>query len=205
MDLSCSSFMDQAQEEQKEALRLTADDCWAVSTFLTYSSRETQLDFRDCEVDDIGLDHLLPVLDRVQLRATKALLLQLVSLIPLHIQRDSVRCAESLWRALDGKLDLSHTTLDQWTCTSLAQLLDSSEGLTELDLSHCELTDQLLHTLIPQLHKVQVLDLSHNKLTDASTNKFLHLTSIRSSIQAVRVFGNNIIDRRHFKDKRFEI
>ncbi|CAI5669450.1 unnamed protein product [Oreochromis niloticus] len=205
LDLSCSSFMDLEQEEQREALRLTAADCWALSTVLGYSSQETQLDLRDCEVDDFGLDLLLPVLDRVRLRASKAVLLQLVSLIPLHSQRDSVKRAESLWRALDGELDLSHSTLDQWTCSSLARLLDSSAGLTELDLSHCELTDQLLHTLIPQLHKVQVLDLSHNKLTDASTNMLLHLTSIRSSIQSVRVFGNNIKDRRHFKDKRFEI
>ncbi|KAL3999945.1 Ig heavy chain Mem5-like protein [Sarotherodon galilaeus] len=185
LDLSCTSFMDLAQEEQKEALRLTAADCRAVSTILGYSSQETQLDLRDCEVDDIGLDLLLPVLDRVRLRASKAVLLQLVSLISLHSQRDLVKHAESLWRALDGELDLSHTTLDQRTCSSLAQLLDSSEGLIELDLSHCELTDQLLHTLIPQLHKVQVLDLSHNNLTDASTNMLLHLTSIRSSLQAV--------------------
>lgn len=91
-------------------------------------------------------------------RASKAVLLQLVSLIPLHSQRDSLKRAESLWRALDGELDLSHSTLDQWTCSSLARLLDSSEGLTELDLSHCELTDQLLQTLIPELHKVQVLE-----------------------------------------------
>ncbi|XP_019207314.1 uncharacterized protein LOC102081821 [Oreochromis niloticus] len=205
LDLSCTSFMDLAQEEQKEALRLTAADCRAVSTILGYSSQETQLDLRDCEVEDIGLDLLLPVLNRVRLRASKAVLLQLVSLISLHSQRDVVKHAESLWRALDGELDLSHTTLDQRTCSSLAQLLDLSEGLTELDLSHCELTDQLLHTLIPQLHKVQVLDLSHNNLTDASTNMLLNLTSIRSSIQAVRVFGNNIKNRGSLKDKRFEI
>ncbi|XP_039459875.1 uncharacterized protein LOC120435074 [Oreochromis aureus] len=192
LDLSCSSFMDLEQEEQREALRLTAADCWALSIILGYSSQEIQLDLRDCEVDDFGLDLLLPVLDRVQLRASKAVLLQLVSLIPLHSQRDSVKRAASLWRALDGELDLSHSTLDQWTCSSLARLLDSSEGLTELDLSHCELTDQLLHTLIPQLHKVQVLDLSHNKLTDASTNMLLHLTSIRSSIQSVRVIRGDV-------------
>ncbi|XP_039857980.1 uncharacterized protein LOC120715185 [Simochromis diagramma] len=205
LDLSCTSYIDLAQEEQREALKLSAADCWALSTVLGYRSQETQLDLRDCEVDDIRLDVLLPVLDRVRLRASKAVLLQLVSLISLHSQRDSVKCAESLWRALHGELDLSHTTLDQRTCSSLAQVLDLSEGLTELDLSHCELTDQLLHTLIPQLHKVQVLDLSHNNLSDASTNMLLHLTSIRSSIQAVRVFGNNIKNRGPFKDKRFEI
>ncbi|CAI5657776.1 unnamed protein product [Oreochromis niloticus] len=68
LDLSCSSFMDLEQEEQREALRLTAADCWALSTVLGHSSQETQLDLRDCEVDDFGLDLLLPVLDRVWLR-----------------------------------------------------------------------------------------------------------------------------------------
>ncbi|XP_030601091.1 uncharacterized protein LOC115791115 [Archocentrus centrarchus] len=202
LDLSCSSFMDLAEEEQRDALRLTAADCWAISTILGYSSQETQLDLRDCEVGDNGLDALLPVLDRVRLRASKALLLQLLSLIP---QRDSVRWAESLWRALDGELDLSHTTLDQGTCSSLAQVLDSSEGVTELDLSHCQLTDQLLSMLIPQLHKVQVLDLSHNNLTDVSTNMLLCLTSISSCSHTVRVFGNSIKDKQPFTDKRFEI
>lgn len=68
LDLSCSSFMDLEQEEQREALRLTVADCWALSTVLGHSSQETQLDLRDCEVDDFGLDLLLPVLNRVRLR-----------------------------------------------------------------------------------------------------------------------------------------
>lgn len=91
-------------------------------------------------------------------RASKAVLLQLVSLVPVSSERDTVRRAVSLCRALGGELDLSHTTLDQRTCAGLAQMLDFSEVLTELDLSHCELTDQLLLTLITHLHKVQVLE-----------------------------------------------
>lgn len=47
--------------------------------------------------------------------------------------------------------------MESWT-SSLSLLLDVCEGLTELDLSHCELTDQLLSTLTTHLHKVQVLD-----------------------------------------------
>lgn len=91
-------------------------------------------------------------------RASKAVLLQLVSLVPVNSEGDTVRRAVSLCRALDGELDLSHTSLDQRACGALALMLDFSEGLTELDLSHCELTDQLLLTLITHLHKVQVLE-----------------------------------------------
>ena len=94
----------------------------------------------------------------VLFRVSKAVLLQLVSLVPGSSERDAVRRGVSLCRALGGELDLSHTTLDQSTCAALALMLDFSDGLTELDLSHCQLTDQLLLTLITHLHKVQVLE-----------------------------------------------
>ncbi|XP_027147185.1 uncharacterized protein LOC104928558 isoform X3 [Larimichthys crocea] len=206
LDLSCSSHVELSQEGQSETLSLTAEDCRAVSTILRRSSRKTQLDLQDCEVEDSGLDLLLPVLDGVRLRAGKAVLLQLVSLVPVSSERDTVRRAVSLCRALGGELDLSHTTLDQRTCAGLAQMLDFSEVLTELDLSHCELTDQLLLTLITHLHKVQVLDLSHNKITDASADMLLQLVSINPSIHTVRLFNNNIVDRKPFeRDRQFEI
>lgn len=184
--------MELDQEDQRETLSLTGDDCRAVSTILRRSSRDAQLDLRGCEVEDSGLDLLFPVLDRVSLRwerpqhdlnqrrslfsfmlmhrdsllcglillfrASKAVLLQLVSLVLVNSKGDTVRRAVSLCRALGGELDLSHTTLDQRACGALALMLDFSEGLTELDLSHCELTDQLLLTLITHLHKVQVLE-----------------------------------------------
>ncbi|TKS66677.1 Protein NLRC5 [Collichthys lucidus] len=206
LDLSCSSHVELPQEGQSETLSLTAEDCRAVSTILRRSSRKTQLDLQDCEVEDSGLDLLLPVPDRVRLRASKAVLLQLVSLVPVSRERDAVRRAVSLCRALGGELDLSHTTLDQRTCAGLAQMLDFSEVLTELDLSHCELTDQLLLTLITHLHKVQVLDLSHNKITDASADMLLQLVSINPSIHSVRLLNNNIVDRKPFeRDRQFEI
>ncbi|XP_037617936.1 uncharacterized protein LOC119483655 isoform X1 [Sebastes umbrosus] len=203
LDLSCSSCVDL---DQRDTLRLTGDDCRAVSTILRRSSRDTELNLQDCEVEDGGLDLLFPVLDRVRLRASKAVLLQLVSLVPVNSERDRVRRAVSLCRALDGELDLSHTTLDQRVCGALAWMLDSSEELTELDLSHCQLTDQLLLTLSSHLHKVQVLDLSHNNITDASTGALLQLVSTNPSIDTVRLFRNNIVDTTSFKkDKKFEI
>ncbi|XP_037617938.1 uncharacterized protein LOC119483656 [Sebastes umbrosus] len=203
LDLSCSSCVDL---DQRDTLRLTGDDCRAVSTILRRSSRDTELNLQDCEVEDGGLDLLFPVLDRVRLRASKAVLLQLVSLVPVNSERDTVRRAVSLCRALDGELDLSHTTLDQRVCGALASMLDSSEELTELDLSHCQLTDQLLLTLSSHLHKVQVLDLSHNNITNASTGALLQLVSTNPSIDTVRLFRNNIVDTTSFKkDKKFEI
>ncbi|CAK6983958.1 uncharacterized protein LOC121891848 [Scomber scombrus] len=206
LDLSCSSCVELSEEDQTEPLSLTFADCRAVSIILRHCSLDTQLDLRDCEVEDSSLDLLLPVPDRVRLRASKAVLLQLVSLVPGSSERDAVRRAVSLCRALGGELDLSHTTLDQSVCAALAQMLDFSVWLTELDLSHCQLTDQLLLTLITHLHKVQVLDLSHNKITDAGTHRLLQLVSINPSIETVRLFNNNIVDRTPFKeDKRFEI
>ncbi|CAI5657212.1 unnamed protein product [Oreochromis niloticus] len=202
LDLSCSSCVEPPEEDQTEPLSLTADDCKAVSTILTHSSRDTQLDLRDCEVEDSVLDLLFPVLHRVRLRVSKTVLLQLLSLVPVNSERDTVRRAVSLCTALGGKLDLSHSTLDQRVCGALVQMLDSCEGLTELDLSHCQLTDQLLLPLITHLHKVQVLDLSHNQITDV----LLQLLSINPSIHSVRLFSNNSVHRAAFKKhKRFEI
>ncbi|XP_039463485.1 uncharacterized protein LOC120436495 [Oreochromis aureus] len=206
LDLSCSSCVELPEEDQPEPLSLTADDCRAVSTILTHSSRDTQLDLRDCEVEDSVLDLLFPVLHTVRLRVSKTVLLQLLSLVPENSERDTVRRAVSLCRALGGELDLSHSTLDQRACGALVQMLDSCEGLTELDLSHCQLTDQLLLPLITHLHKVQVLDLSHNQITDASTDVLLQLLSINPSIDCVRLYSNNIVDRAAFKEhKQFEI
>ncbi|KAF1381223.1 hypothetical protein PFLUV_G00151370 [Perca fluviatilis] len=203
LDLSCCSSVE--LDPQSDSLSLTDEDCRAVSTILTHSSRDTQLILQDCELEDSGLDLLFPVLHRVRLRASKAVLLRLVSLVPVNSERESVRRAVSLHTALDGQLDLSHSTLDHRACEALALMLDFSEELTELDLSNCGLTDQLLLTLSAHLHKVQVLDLSHNNITDASTDMLLRL-SINTSTDTVRLFGNNIVDRTSFKeDKRFEI
>nr|XP_020447582.1 uncharacterized protein LOC109955619 isoform X2 [Monopterus albus] len=206
LDLSSSASVELLEHGQTEPLSLTAGDCRAISTVLTHSSQDTELDLRDCEVQDGALDLLFPVLDRVHLRASKALVLQLVSLVPVNRERDTVRRTVSLCRALGGELDLSHTTLDQRSCGALVLMLDHCEGLTELDLSYCELTDQLLLTLATQLHKVQVLDLSHNEISDASAGTLLQLVSINPSIHTVRLFRNSIVDMSPFKKhQQFEI
>ena len=83
LDLSCSSCVELPEEAQTEPLSLTAADCRAVSTILRHSSRDTQLHLRDCEVEDSGLDLLLPVLDRVCLR-WEGPLMKLNQLVHIH-------------------------------------------------------------------------------------------------------------------------
>ncbi|XP_014891255.1 uncharacterized protein LOC106949503 [Poecilia latipinna] len=205
LDLSGSCCVDLSEEDRTGPVSLTAADCRAVSTVLRHSSRDTQLDLIDCEVEDSVLDLLFPVLDRVRLRVSKTVLVQLLSLL-VDSQGDTERRAMSLCRALGGELDLSHSPVDERLCGALVLVLDRSEGLAELDLSHCQLTDQLLLQLSTQLHKVQVLDLSHNHITDASTAGLLQLVSINASIGSVRLSNNNIVNKTPYKDNRkFEI
>eukprot|EP00063_Salmo_salar_P064676 XP_014039511.1 PREDICTED: uncharacterized protein LOC106592710 isoform X2 [Salmo salar] len=213
LDFSCSSSVDLSAQDQEKALCLTTDHCRAISSVLKQNQHSTQLVqnqvqliLRDCEVEDRALRELLPILHIVKLSPSKALLLQLLDLVCEGIEEGLLRHAESLCRALDGELDLSETRLDQKACGSLALVLEHSEGLSELDLSHCQLTDHHLQPLITHLHKVQVLDLSHNDITDALTDRILQLVSTNTSIHTVRLFNNRIQDRRPFlTDKRFDI
>ena len=92
------------------------------------------------------------------LSCRKALLLQFLSLVPVGTELDCVRRAVALSRALGEELDLSQTQLDLQVCRSLSLVLEHSEGLTELDLSHCQLTDHCLELLLPHLHKINVLE-----------------------------------------------
>ncbi|XP_016103526.1 uncharacterized protein [Sinocyclocheilus grahami] len=66
--------------------------------------------------------------------------------------------AESLSQALGKELDLSQTQLNLQVCRGLELILEYSEGLTELDLSQCRLTDDSLDLLLPNLHKVQNIE-----------------------------------------------
>ncbi|XP_062306953.1 uncharacterized protein LOC134011370 [Osmerus eperlanus] len=135
---------------------------------------------------------------------SKALLLRLMEECVTWVS--APRYADSLCGALGRELDLSETRLDERACGSLALVLEHSEGLSELDLSHCQLTDQHLELLLTHLHKAQVLDLSHNDITDALSDRILQLVSINSSISAVRLFNNRSLDKEPFQtDKRFEI
>ncbi|XP_038842433.1 uncharacterized protein LOC120041639 [Salvelinus namaycush] len=176
-------------------------------SLLQHSTHNITVDLRKNRFLEKNISDLLPFLGRVTLKSpSKALLLQLLDLVCEGIEEGLLRHAESLCRALDGELDLSETRLDQKACGSLALVLEHSEGLSELDLSHCQLTDHHLQPLITHLHKVQVLDLSHNDITDALTDRILQLVSTNTSIHTVRLFNNRIMNRTAFlTEERFEI
>lgn len=90
------------------------------------------------------------------LSCSKALLLQFLSLVGTEAEHK--RRAVALSQALRDKLDLSETQLNLQACRSLALVLEYSEGLSELDISHCQLTDDELELLMPHLHKTCILE-----------------------------------------------
>ncbi|KAA0701774.1 hypothetical protein E1301_Tti016389 [Triplophysa tibetana] len=207
LDFSCCSSLDlTVTEENQNYLNLTYEDCKMISSVLQRAKSVVKLVLEDCKVSDTALKQLLPILSQVQLSCSKDLLLQVLGCISKGTKRSSVRWTGALSQALGEELDLSHTQMDQRACEQLAVFLEYCDGLTELDLSHCKLTDQYMETLLPHLHKTQTLGLSHNIITDEITNRIHRVVSTHNNIQTVRLFGNKIKDRKLFTgDKRFEI
>ncbi|XP_056612449.1 uncharacterized protein si:ch211-281l24.3 isoform X7 [Triplophysa dalaica] len=207
LDFSCCSIQDlTVTEENQNYLNLTNEDCKMISSVLQKNKSVVKLVLEDCKVSDTALKQLLPILSQVQLSCSKDLLLQFMTCISEDTEKGSVRWTRALSQALGEELDLSHTQMDQRACKQLAVFLEYSDGLTELDLSHCKLTDQYMETLLPHLHKTQTLDLSYNSITDELTNRIHSVVSTHNNIQTVRLFGNRIKDRKlFFRDKRFEI
>ncbi|GAA6082560.1 uncharacterized protein LOC113650479 isoform X1 [Tachysurus ichikawai] len=206
LDFSCSSGLDLSTETQDKTLHLSTEDCKDIGTAIQKSQQRTELILEDCELEDTGVDVFLLILHTVTLRCSKSLLLRFLALLRVVNQSDCVRHAVSLSKALNGDMDLSETPLDLHACKSLALFLEFSEDLSELDLSHCKLTDQGLELLLPHLHKVEVLDLSHNDIDDCLAGRIYTVVATSSNIQTVRLFNNRITDKEPFqKDKRFEI
>ncbi|XP_076871153.1 uncharacterized protein LOC143521743 [Brachyhypopomus gauderio] len=206
LDFSCSSALDLTEDSHTHTLTLSTEDCRVVSVAVQRAHTHTQLTLHDCEIEEAGVEQLFTIIHTVTLQCSKAVLLQFLSLVRVGSELECVRRAVSLSRALGGEVDLSHTRLDQQACGSLALVLEHSEGLSELDLSHCQLTDHCLQLLCPQLHKAHVLDLSHNDITDVSAKRIYDTVSTNTNIHTVRLFNNRITDRRLFlSDKRFEI
>ncbi|XP_053345652.1 uncharacterized protein LOC128515591 [Clarias gariepinus] len=206
LDFSCSTGLNLSTETQDCTLTLSTEDCRDISTAILKSHRLTELILEDCEVEDTGVDMFFHILHTVKLRCSKPLLLRFLSLLRVVNESDCVKRAISLSRALDGQMDLSENPLDLRACRSLALFLEYCEGLSELDLSHCQLSDQNLELLLPHLHKAAVLDLSHNAIHDCLAGKIYAIVSTNSNIQTVRLFNNRITDKQFFQtDKRFEI
>ncbi|KAG9329765.1 hypothetical protein JZ751_029708 [Albula glossodonta] len=158
LDFSSSCSVDLTEEEESMSLCLSVSDCRTISMAIQLVRCDTQLLLKDCTIQDAGLEELYPILHRVHLSLSKPLLLQLVCMTPVQDEGRSVSRATALLRALGGELDLSHTPLSLQACRSLALVLDRSDGLAELDLSHCQLTDHCVEPLFPHLHKARVLE-----------------------------------------------
>ncbi|XP_073674424.1 uncharacterized protein [Garra rufa] len=207
LDFSCCSALDLTDTQNQEHFNLTEKDCRIISSVLQKTQSIVKLILQDCELSDEALKHLWPILPQVQLSCSKALLLQFLACISTdRFEKGSLGSTEALLQALGGEMDLSHTQMEQRACEQLALFLEYSEGLTELDLSHCKLTDHCMEPLLPHLHKTQTLDLSHNNITDESAKRIHNVVCTQSNIQTVRLFGNKIRDRKQFiRDKRFEI
>ncbi|XP_053539911.1 uncharacterized protein LOC108272973 isoform X2 [Ictalurus punctatus] len=212
LDFSCSTGLDLTTETQDNTLHLTTEDCRDISTAIQKSLQHTELILVHCEMEDTGVDMLFLILHSVKLCCSKPLLLRFLARLHVVNESDCVRHAMSLSQALDEEMDLSETPLDLNACRSLALFLEFSEGLSELDLSHCQLTDHSLELLFPHLHKAAVLEfvlflsLSHNDIGDGLAGRIYTVVSTNRNIQTVRLHNNRITDIEPFrKDKRFEI
>ncbi|KAK2917085.1 hypothetical protein Q8A67_001459 [Cirrhinus molitorella] len=197
LDFSCRSALDLTTNS--EPLHLTTDECRVTSRVIqrAHSDTKTQLILQDCEIHTAGIDELFPLLPFVRLYCDKSLLLQFLA----HVRPEE---AESLSGALGEELDLSQTQLDLQVCRGLELILEYSEGLTELDLSQCHLTEHSLDLLLPNLHKVQNIDFSG--ITDAGAQKIHSIVTLSSNIKTVRLFNNRIESRELLNtDPRFEI
>ncbi|XP_029566010.1 uncharacterized protein LOC115159973 isoform X6 [Salmo trutta] len=192
LDLSCSSAMDLFGQEKETVLSLSSGDCRVIAAAIQEADGDTELILHDCHVEDAGLEELFHVLHRIHMSFGKPLLLQLLHLIFVEDCDRSVRLASLLSRALEKKVDLSQSPLDLRACSTLALVLEHSEGLSELDLSDCHLTDTHLDVLLPHLHKVQVLNLCNNEITDKGAVK-LNLYMIGNSFTETVWLSKNMI------------
>ncbi|XDV11817.1 hypothetical protein PO909_000636 [Leuciscus waleckii] len=199
LDFSCRSALDLTANTHSETLHLTTEDCRVMTTVIQRAHTHTQLILQDCEMNTAGMDQLFPVLHAVKLCCDKSLLLQFLA----HVSPEE---AESLSRALGDEVDLSQTPLEPQVCRGLALILEYSEGLTELDLSQCRLTDPSLDLLLPNLHKAQSIDFSGNSISDTGAQRIYSIVCRNSDIKTVRLFNNRIESRKLFlTDQRFEI
>ncbi|XP_077069763.1 uncharacterized protein LOC143722311 [Siphateles boraxobius] len=203
LDFSCRSALDLTTNTHSHTLHLTTEDCRVMTTVIqrahTHTHTNTQLILQDCEINTAGMDRLFSVLHAVKLCCDKSLLLQFLA----RVSREE---AASLSRALGDELDLSQTHLEPQVCRGLALILEYSEGLTELDLSQCRLTDPSLDLLLTNLHKAQHIDFSGNSITDTGAQRIYSIVCRNSNIKTVRLFNNRIESRKLFlTDPRFEI
>ncbi|XP_076828431.1 uncharacterized protein LOC143474746 isoform X3 [Brachyhypopomus gauderio] len=195
LDFSQPSAVGLLEQGSREPMVLSIKDCQSISSAIQLSDCDTDLIMLDCQAEDCALEQLFPALSHMRLRLDKPHLLQLILLTRCVEKADSWNRTKALSRALGKEIDLSHTSLDCHSCESLGLVLEHSEDLTHLNLSHCQLTDGCLELLLPHLHKVLLLDLSNNDITDHGAQR---LQTVLTSTQTVRIFNNFITDMRLF-------
>ncbi|KAK2865559.1 hypothetical protein Q7C36_001615 [Tachysurus vachellii] len=206
LDFSCQDALDLTADTTTFSLVLSSDDCRIISMAIQRAHIHIQLVIQDCEMEEAAVEELFPVLHTATLHCSKALLLRFLSHVDLGSEKECMRRAMALSQALRDKVDLSETQLNMQACKSLALVLEYSEELSQLDLSHCQISDDQLELLMPQLHKTSILDLSNNHITDIAARNIYNVLSINSNVQTVCLFNNRISDPSLFlQDKRFEI
>uniref|UniRef100_A0AAR2KW96 FIIND domain-containing protein n=2 Tax=Pygocentrus nattereri TaxID=42514 RepID=A0AAR2KW96_PYGNA len=194
LDFSQSSTANLFGQESRKTLSLSDVDCRSISTAIQLSACDTELIMFDCEASDGTLLELFPALRHIHLSLDKPELLRLMLLTQY------VGEARALARSLGKEIDLSHTTLNSCACEVLGLVLEHSEHLSHLNLSHCKLTDSCLNLLLPHLHKVQELDLSNNDITDTGAQK---LQKFLVRTQTVHIFNNHITDMSFFMNNQY--
>ncbi|XP_073800312.1 nucleotide-binding oligomerization domain-containing protein 1 isoform X16 [Danio rerio] len=143
---------------------------------LKLQAEKKPVELGGCSEEESEMRDFLQCLPYIsQLGCAKPLLLQFLT----HVRREQ---AESLSAALGEELDLSQTPLDLQACRGLALILEYSEGLTELDLNQCHLTDYSLDLLLPNLHKAQNINFRWNYITDVGAQKIYSVFSHNSNI-----------------------
>ncbi|XP_062865177.1 uncharacterized protein si:ch211-281l24.3 [Trichomycterus rosablanca] len=206
LDFSSSTLDLTEDTEETSALFLSKEDCRVITTTIQRAKTQTLLILQDCEIEKTGVEQLFSIFHKVKLRCSNALTLQFLDLVHAGPEEQNVRRAVILSKVLGDEVDLSQTHLKLQSCRSLALVLDQTEGLSELDLSHCQLTDDGLEQLLPYLHKTSVLDLSYNDITDVSARKIYERVSGNNNVKSVCLFNNRITDTSlFFSDLRFEI
>lgn len=72
-------------------------------------------------------------------------------------EMDLKNSASDILKVVGKELDLSGVHLDPLLCKALGVILEQCDGLSKMDFSHCQLTDESLGHLLPHLHKAQVV------------------------------------------------
>ncbi|XP_051508933.1 uncharacterized protein LOC127414715 isoform X3 [Myxocyprinus asiaticus] len=197
LDFSCHSSIGSGRfgHDSGDLLTLSFMDFTAISSAIKTSACDTEIILYDCQADDSALEILFPILHKVHLQLGKHLLCQILTLIlNAPNMAMSLKWALSLSKALGQELDLSYTPVNYRICESLQLVLDNTEELTHLNLSHCQLTDACLDLLLPYLCKILILDLTGNDITDKGAQRLCKALDGNSLTKTIWLCDNQITE-----------